>query len=108
LRFFVHAKGVITHPDKRYELNLPNGRTAHLSTLDADSISEGKELVISGGGFSTQEEVYKLGMDVKNSLLLTGAKLRIGIDAGKNKASAWLSPSLKDGIFRNHGVKDNK
>jgi|WetSurMetagenome_2_1015567.scaffolds.fasta_scaffold36885_5 hypothetical protein len=105
LRFFVHAKGVITHPEKRYDLKLPNGTKALLSTLDAESIGEGKELVISGGGFKTEESACSIGKVVKDSVLMTGVKLRIGVDTGKEKTSGWVNPTIKNEVLNNHGVR---
>lgn len=105
LKFHTHAKGVITHTEKRYLFNLPDGIEIQLSCLDSDSISNSRELVLSSGGYPTEKKAFQLGSAMKNALLLTGAKFRIGIDAGKDKANCGLNPAIKKNFLNTHGIK---
>jgi hypothetical protein len=96
---------VIRHDERKYEFILPDGNKTELSCLDSESIREGTEFVLSGGGYTTEKEAFQTGEALKGSLLITGAKLRIGVDAGKEQASGWMNPTIKENIFKSHGVK---
>lgn len=105
LKFYTHSTGVIKYTDKKYSFNLPNGSRIQLSCCDSNSISTGKELILSSGGYSTKAEAFCSGIAMKNSLLVTGAKLRIGIDAGKDEATCWLNPTIKENILTTHDTQ---
>ena len=105
LRFFVHAAGVIKHNQRIFEFNLPNGTQATLSSLNSEEISKGTEFVLSAGGFPDEKEALNIGNYLKTALLICGAKLKIGIDAGKDKSSSQLGDHVKDTIFEAQGVK---
>lgn len=105
LKFYTHSTGVIKYAEKKYLFNLPNGSRIQLSCLDSYSISTGKELALTSGGYSTKKEAFCSGIAMKNSLLVTGAKLRIGIDAGKNEATCWLNPTKEQNIITTHDTQ---
>ena len=105
IRFFVHFVGVIQQEQKFFEFELPNGEILKLICVDEDEISKGKEFILSSGGFQSEEEARLRGAKIKTALLVSGAVLRIGIDAGKDIASARMSTHVKERIFEEHGVK---
>lgn len=104
LRFFVHAKGVVQHDERKHNFLSPSGREVSLSCLDAVSIAQGTELVLTTGGFPDDQSALQEGRKVKQSLLFAGAKLRIGIDAGGDRASSFLGAVVKEQMLREHGV----
>jgi hypothetical protein len=105
LSFFVHFPGVIQHEEKSFNFMMHKGIPTTLSSMDSDSISKGKEFVLSSGGFCSEEDAFNTGTMLKDSLLLSGVKFRIGIDVGKDKSSTTMSNYFKDKIFNEHGIK---
>jgi hypothetical protein len=105
LKFFVHTSGVIHHDERTLDFLLPKDIRATLSCLDGKSISEGQQLVLSGGGFTSKEDAANVGKQLKDSLLLGGVKSRIGIDVGKDTAISTMGPDVKNNIFDKYGVK---
>lgn len=92
------------HDKRKYVFKTPDGREVSLSCLDANSIAQGTELVLSAGGFLDEESAFKEGRKFKQSLLFTGAKLRIGVDAGKDRSTSFLSKGVKEKVLKAHGV----
>ena len=104
LRFFVHAKGVVQHDKRKHDFLTSNGKEVSLSCLDADSIAQGTELVLTAGGYPDEESALGEGRKVKQSLLLAGAKLHIGVDAGKDNPSSFLGAAVREKVLTEYGV----
>lgn len=98
--------GVINHEEGTYSFVMAEGNTnTTLSSKDSNSISTGNKFVLSCGGFDSEEDAFNTGKRVKDSLLLSGIKLRMGLDAGRDKARSWLGISVKDMMLKEHGVR---
>lgn len=104
-RFQIAHKGIVTGDNKELEFALPNGHLATLHSCDADKFSDANKFVIVSGGYSSEEDALRYGFRVKDAVLFYGAKFRVGVDVGKDKASGFLSKYVKDKIFEEHGVK---
>ena len=53
-------------------------------------------LIIKGSGFKSEEESRSIGEKIKTAILLASAKLRIGIDVGKDKTNFYLGKIVKE------------
>ena len=87
------------------DFSLPDGRVATFSCVDSKIINEGTRFVITAGGFCSAKEAFSFGVQVKESVLCFGAKFRMGIDVGKDKATSFLGKVIKDEILKSHGVR---
>ena len=105
IRFHVAHKGIISGSSKEFEFDLPNGHVATLHCLDSEKFCESTKFVIRAGGYKTEEDASRYGYKIKDAILLYGTKYRVGVDLGKDKASGFLAPTVKDKIFNEHGVK---
>jgi hypothetical protein len=105
LTFYVHTSGLIEHEERTFDFLLPGYRKAVLRCIDSESISKSKKFELLSGGYATEEDAFKVGRRVKDSLLLCGLKLRLGIDAGRDTSGFILSNGIKKEIFEQHGVK---
>lgn len=105
LRFFIHSPGVIQNSNSSFYFDLPSGTKAVLKSIDSTSINNSKELVLSAGNYRTELEAAKAGAQMKTALLLSGPKLHIGIDAGRDRASFMVSDYIKSKVFADSGTQ---
>jgi hypothetical protein len=105
LKFFVHVPGVIQHEERIFNFVMADGNPTTISSMDSKSISKGKEFVLSSGGYNSEEDALNTGRRVRDSLLLSGIKVRMGIDIGEDKANCWVDSSIKDMMLNEHGIK---
>ena len=105
IKFFVHFPGKIRDEEKKITCQLSNNTTLSLNSYNGEKITESTTFVISCGGFSSEEEAFIQGSNVKKSLLISGPLLGIGIDAGKDLASSRMSTGMKNSMFEKTGVK---
>ena len=97
--------GVIDETEKETFFDLDNKYHVCLKSLEDKPIKESKELTLSSKGFGSEEEAWDIGKKVKDSLLVACMKLRIGVDAGKDKPKSSLSIAIKEKIHDEHKVK---
>lgn len=76
-------------------LPLSSGNTVILKAVSG-KIKDSNNLVLQGGGFSTREDAGVFGAHLKLALLFVGAKLRIGIDPGKETVLGGVGKFIKD------------
>jgi hypothetical protein len=103
LRFNGHAPGVIEHPERRFEFELPAVGFASLSCTDADQLSKSRSPIFPAGGFHDECVARDVGDRIKDAILVTAARHRIGVDVGKNKSIGRTSTYLKDKVRSEHG-----
>tara|TARA_R110000787_G_scaffold146062_1_gene259807 strand:- start:14235 stop:15125 length:891 start_codon:yes stop_codon:yes gene_type:complete len=96
---------MITGDDKECEFALPNGCCASMQCLDGDSFSLSTRFAVYSGGYSTESEALEYAQKLKDAVLCFGAKFRLGVDVGKNKASGFLAGHVKEKIFDEQGVR---
>lgn len=91
-RRFKHEKSNITFSS--------SGNSFELSfrTHDPKSIGDSKEFILCGGPFVTEQDAESFGKKVKNALMLTAARLKMGFDLGKDKATGGFTRVVKDRV----------
>ena len=104
-RFHVSQKGMITGNEKEIEFTLPNQRSATRHCTDAEKFSDSTKFVILSGGYSTEGQALEYAGKLKDAVLCFGAKFRLGVDVGKDKASGHVSKHVKDKIFDEQSIK---
>ena len=102
--FYVHQKGVIKCPVKRLLSKFSNGIEVMLLSFGAKYMNEGKQFVITGTGYKAKEEAMAFGEIIKDSILVAAAKLRIGVDVGKDTSYLNLNPVIAKKLFEKYGV----
>ncbi len=105
IKFFVHIPGKIRDEEKKITCQLSNNTALSLSSYNGEKITESTTFIISCGGFSSEEEAFIQGNNVKKSLLISGPLLGIGIDVGKDLTGARMSTGMKNSMFEKTGVK---
>lgn len=103
IRFHISSKGMITGEEKEFEFQLPNGHSAKLHSINAESFSEATKFVVVSGGYKSDEDAIKNGKQLKESIRFFAVKNRLGLDLGKDKATSFLSSSAKDKMFEASG-----
>ncbi len=104
-RFNISHKGMITGDDKEYEFALPNGHPAKLHCIDAEKFGESTRFALTSGSYQSEEEALDYAQQIKESTLCFGAKHRMGIDAGKDKASGGFTSFMKEKILSENGLR---
>lgn len=74
----------------------PGDVTLVLRSASKISIADSRELIIRGSGFPSKGEAYSCGRKTQNSLMLCSARLRMGIDVGKDKARSGVGKVVKE------------
>jgi hypothetical protein len=105
IKFLVHFPGKIRDDEIKIAYKLSNNTSLSLSSYNGEKITESTTFVISGGGFSSEEEAFDQGRKIKKSLLISGPILGIGIDAGKDQCGSSMSTGMKNSMFEKTGVK---
>ncbi|HLE08779.1 MAG TPA: hypothetical protein VI914_04050 [Thermodesulfobacteriota bacterium] len=106
IRFLLPEDRIINYDGKILEipLSISDKKLLLKSFSTSKKISESNNLVIFGRGFSSHEEANDCGSRVKNSLLVCGANLQMGIDVGKDTSRGVLSNHFMD-MVRKGGAK---
>ena len=91
--------------EKEFEFILPNRHKATIHCVDAEKFAESTRFVILSGGYSLESEAIACAEELKESVLCFGAKFRMGVDVGKDKARGFVSKHIKDSIFDEHGLR---
>ena len=96
-RFLLREDFVIDHDEKTLDVPLPSGDlTLVLRPRSNTNIGESRELTIHGSAFPSEGEAYACGRRTKTALLLCGARLRMGFDVGKDRATSGFGKSVRE------------
>lgn len=96
LRFVLSKGERIKHEDKSIVIALPpEGKTVVLKAIGASKIEDTEDLALVGSGFPSEEAALRCGTRLKHSLMVLGAKLRRGIDVGRDKSKAKVGQVVK-------------
>lgn len=104
-RFHISSKGLIQGEEKSTDFTLPNGMVATLHCIDSDKFSDSTKFALISGGYSSEEEAFFFGEQIKESVLCYGTKFRVGVDVGKDKTTGFIGKIVKDEVLRTHGVR---
>lgn len=82
IRIRVARDSLINSDAEWLSLSVPSSELEFLlkPTTEGKAISDSRELIISGGEFTSKEQAAKVAEELRRSLLLSGAQLRIGIE----------------------------
>lgn len=67
-----------------------------LKSVGTSKIKDLENLALVGSGFPSEKEARKCGIRLKQSLLILGAKFRLGIDVGKDERKGGVSKFIKE------------
>jgi hypothetical protein len=93
--------GVIDETEEEIFFDLNNKYNVRLKSLESKPIKESNEFTLSSKGFGFEKEAWEIGKKVKRSLLVSCMKLRIGVDAGKDKSSSIVLPIVQTNLSNN-------
>lgn len=109
IKFLVPRVNRIQDELQSIEINLPDSKQLLLKSALDNSIGESNELILLGGGFSSEEEAYAYGIRAKNSLIVCSSILQVGIDVGveirTNEVELCTPQALQDLILREEGTR---
>lgn len=95
IRFLLPEESAIDYDAEILDIPLPSvGLTLVLRSVPESSIRKSRNLTIRGSGFPSEDEARACGRRTKNALMLCGARLRMGIDVGKD----WQPPVRIKGL----------
>lgn len=70
-----------------------------------EAIRDSRELVLTQGGYASEEEARECGVRAKTALMLSSARLRIGVDLGNDTAPSGLTDYGAQEVRRARGVR---
>ena len=100
LKFHISHKGLIKGESGELAFRLPNGHIATMKCLQAEKFDESKIFTIVSGGYPTEEEAANCACELKDVILCFGAKYRMGVDVGHDKASGIFSNHIKEEFLK--------
>lgn len=107
IRFLLSEAYRINHNANILQISLPTGdKEVLLKSVSVANIKDSINLAIVGSGFSSEHEADICGRRVKNSLLLCGLRLQMGIDVGKDKARGGITKYGKEWLKKTTGIKE--
>ena len=97
LRFLFARGRRIELEEKSVRIPLPELEKAiTLKSVGTCKIKDLENLALVGSGFPSEKEARKCGIRLKQSLLILGAKFRLGIDVGKDERKGGVSKFIKE------------
>lgn len=108
VRFRLPEHFAFNYEKSALDLRLPSGRgICTLTTYGEQSMKEAQWLLVkdAGDGFPTEEEAAEAGRRVKTAILWCGAKMRMGVDAGDDRAHGGMGEFLIDQYRNENGIR---
>ncbi|WP_316364429.1 HEPN domain-containing protein [Candidatus Thiodiazotropha sp. CDECU1] len=105
IRFNISHKGKLNAENKDFNFKLANGYDARLISEDTDSIATGSRFSLRSCGYKDFSTAMKQGEIAKESLLYYAVDNSMGINLGKDVASASLNEEIKDKILKKKGER---
>jgi hypothetical protein len=105
LRFYLSSPGIWDLPANSVHQTIAPELIVVLQTITGEPLKDSREWVVLGKGFRTEEEARRTGAKVRDALLLSSARLRLGIDIGEDRATFSSAQAVKDLMLREHGTR---
>ena len=97
LRFLFARRRRIELEEKSVRIPLSELEKAiTLKSVGTSKIKDSENLALVGSGFPSEKEARKCGIRLKLTLLILGAKFRLGIDVGKDEKKGGVSKFIKE------------
>jgi len=97
LRFLLARGYRIEYEKESVKILLPSLKKALiLKSVGAAKIKDSENLALIGSGFPSEVEARKIGIRLKQTLLILGARFRRGIDVGREEKKGGIGKSIKD------------
>jgi hypothetical protein len=104
IRFFLPECTPLEHDEATLALAGQLGFTLR-SARREEAIKDSRELVLTQGGYGSEEEAMKCGMRARTALMLCCARLRMGVDLGKDVAPCGLTTYGAECLYEATGVR---